>query len=92
MFIDHSDRESDLVDDFELRPVVGEILEGEVELLSATLAQDEHLCVGILLVAGVSFVDREFEVFVGEFEYFLVGVFGDGSDVFDEDGDAEVVF
>lgn len=51
----------------------------------------QDLSVWILLLSSVALVDGQFEVPVAESADFLLGGFGEGSDVFDEDGDSEVV-
>ena len=89
--VDHSDCESDLVNDFELRPIIREILSGEVKFLSAVLTQDEWLCVGVVLLARVAVVDGQLEVLIAKLGDLLLRQFGQRGDTFDENGDPEVV-
>lgn len=89
--INHSNCKSYFVDNFKLRPVVCEILLGEVKLLSAALPQDQHLRIGIMLLPRVAFVDGQLEVLITELLDFLLRLFGQGGQVFDEDGYSEVV-
>lgn len=53
--------------------------------------RSQDISVRILLLASVALVDGQFEVAVAELADFLLGGFGEGSDVFDEDGDSEIV-
>lgn len=59
VLVDDCDGEFGLVDDLELRPVVLEVLRHEVELLSCVLSLGQDFSVGVLVMTGVSFVDRQ---------------------------------
>ena len=79
------------IDDFELGPVVGEILGREVDLLDTVLPVSEDF--GGLGLGGVMmWVDREGVVLVVEgLLQFLEAAGGYSCEGFDEDGDSEVV-
>ena len=71
-FVDDSNCKSDFIDDFELSPVIVEVLSSEVELLSAALSIIQNLCIEVLFLSGIALVDGEFVVLVTDFAYFLL--------------------
>jgi hypothetical protein len=90
--IDESNDEACLVDDLELRPVVIEVFGEEAYFLCAVCALVQHFGVGVGLQSQVSVIHFQREDFmIEETVGFLQGFLGEGSEVLEEDGDAEVV-